>query len=108
MPIYVARRNQRKGLYLKNQNLMFYLPEMSPAQLDEMIRKQLEKLGITKESDVQAVIDKAEKDYESRVKVDEATREIRRLMQLRADGAKLMQRGFRKWVPAFFRPKKET
>jgi hypothetical protein len=106
--IWVAKRKERKGLYLGDQNLMFYLPKTSSAQLDELIRKQLEKLGIRKESEVQKVLEKAEQDYELRVKVQEAIKELKRLMDLKRNGNKLMSRGFRKWTSAFYRPMKET
>ena len=111
--LYVARRKQRKGFYLpmggtvENPSLMFYLPEregrqVSENQLDELIRAQLEKVGITKESDVQAVINKAEEDYELRVKVDEAKKELRRLMDIKLKGGKLMSVGHKKWRQAFY------
>jgi len=111
--LYVARRKERKGLYVpmegtaNNPGLIFYLPEregrqIGSAQLDEMIRKQLEGVGITKESDVQAVVEKAEQDYEYRIKVEEAKKELKRLMAIRAQGGKLMSTGFRKWTQAFY------
>ena len=111
--LYVARRKQRKGFYLpmggtvENPSLMFYLPEregrqVSAGQLDELIRAQLEKVGITKESDVQDIINKAEEDYELRIKVEEVKKELRRLMDIRAKGGKLMSTGFRKWKQAFY------
>ena len=64
----------------------------------------MQKQGITNEADVQAVIESAEADYEARLKVGEARRELRRLMALKAEGAKLMQVGFRKWKQVFVRP----
>jgi len=109
--LYVARRNERKGLYIQgtgeNPSLIFFLPErgdrqVSAGQLDELIRSQLEKVGITKESDVQAVVAKAEEDYELRVKVEEAKKELRRLMDIRAKGGKLMSVGRGKWAQAFY------
>ena len=108
MRLYVARRAPRKGLYLpmgqnsQNPSLLFPLTRsLDPrsGELDELIRIELEKLGITKESDVQAVIDKAEEDYELRIKVEEARKEVRRLMDLKREGYSLMQRGYKKWVP---------
>ncbi len=113
MPLYVARRNQRKALYLpmggaeKNLSLMFYLPEkegrqIGTSQLDELIRSQLEKVGITRESDVQDIVDKAERDYELRIKVEETKKEIRRLMDIRAKGGKLMRTGDKKWGQTFY------
>ena len=108
--LYVARRPGRKGLYLpqgmsrENPSLLFPLDRTDPSELDELIRAQLAKVGVTKESDVQAVIDKAETDSEARIKLTVARKELRRLMALRAEGAKLMQSGFRKWKQAFYRP----
>ena len=113
--LYVARRKERKGLYIpmggtaENPGLVFFLPEkgvlperqISSGQLDEMIRKQLELVGITKESDVQAVVEKAEEDYEYRVKVEEVKKEVKRLMDIRAQGGKLMRVGG-KWKQAFY------
>ena len=111
--LYVARRKRRHGFYIPmdgtpdNPSLMFFLPqgkgeEVSKSQLDELIRSQLEKVGITKESDIQDIINKAENDYELRVKVEEVKKEIRRLMAIRAEGGKLMSSGFRKWRQAFY------
>ena len=108
--LYVARRKERAGFYLpmggtlNNPGLMFLLPErgvekerqIDSSQLDEQIRAQLEKVGITKESDVQAIVAKAEEDYETRVKLEEVKKEVRRLMTLRAEGKKLMRVG-KKW-----------
>jgi len=107
--LFVARRPQRKGLYLpqeqvsSNPSLLFPLTKSTdPSQLDELIRAELEKVGITKESEVQAVLDKAEADYEFRMKVQDARKEIRRLMALRAEGHKLMQVGNKKWKQVYY------
>ena len=121
--LLIARKEQRAGLYLpmggtiENPALLFFLPEkgvekerqIDSSQLDEQIRAQLQKVGITKEADVQAVIDKAEEDYESRVKLEETKKELRRLMALRAEGKKLMSVGFRRWREVNYRqiPHKE-
>ena len=109
--LYVARRPQRIGLHIpmgKTQDLMFFLPknrkeQLDRSELDELIRANLAKLGVTNEAELQAIIDKAETDYEMRIKVAEAAREVRRLMKLRAEGAKLKSIGFRKWAPASYR-----
>ena len=107
--LYVARRPKRRGLYIPmgmsrlNPSLLFPLDGLDPSELDELIRAQLAKVGVTKESDVQAVIDKAEEDSEARIKLAEVRRELRRLMKMKEDGAKLMQVGFRKWKSAFYR-----
>ena len=110
--MHFQRNPQRKGLYLpmgqvsQNPSLLFPLTKSTdPGLLEEQVRVELEKVGITKESDVQAVLDKAEEDYELRIKVKEAQREIRRLMKLRAEGAKLMSAGNKKWKEVYY-PKK--
>jgi hypothetical protein len=108
---YVARQNKRKALYLpmggtaQNPSLMFFAPGASKEQTNELVLKQLEKQGITKRSAVNKILTQAEVDYERRIKVAEAQAELRRLMELKRLGAKLIQRGYRKWVPASFRPK---
>ena len=76
--IKIQQRANRLGLYVPgrgtaaNPNTVFFLPGISGAQLDDMVRKQLASVGITKESDVQSVMDKAEADYELRCKIEEA------------------------------------
>ncbi len=103
--LYVARRTQRTGLFLpmkKQSDLMFFLPKVDRSELDEIIRANLAKVGITDESQVQGIVDKAEVEYERRIKVAEAEREVRRLMELKANGAKLMQKGNKKWVETFY------
>mgnify|MGYP001578006855 CR=1 FL=1 len=108
--LFVVRRTQRGALFLpmqqtqKNPGLIFPLVPVDRAQLDQQIRQQLEKQGITGEGEVQSIVDSAEKQYEQRVKVTEAKREIRRLMNIRRAGGKLMQVGFRKWRRVFYRP----
>src|SRR3990167_11378724 len=115
--LVIARRKERAGLSLPmggiidNPALLFFLPEkgvekerqIDSSLLDEQIRAQLQKVGITKEADVQAIIDKAEEDYEYRVKLEETKKELRRLMALRSEGKKLMQVGFRKWREVNYR-----
>lgn len=106
--LYVARRALRRGLYLpqgmskSNPSLIFPLDKTDRSELDELVRAQLAKLGITKESEVQAVVDKAEADSEARIKLAEVRKELRRLMALKAEGAKLMQTGFRRWREVFY------
>ncbi len=110
--LYVARRAGRRGLCLPqemskvNPSLIFPLDNTERSELDELVRAQLSKLGITKESEVQAVVDKAETDSEAKVKLAETRKELRRLMSLRAEGASLMQVGFRRWKQVFYRPTK--
>ena len=109
--LYVARRAPRQALYLPmqtnkaNPSLLFPLYGLDRSELDDLARATLAKQGITDEAEVQAVVEKAETDYEERIKVDEAKKEVRRLMAEREKGNKLMQVGFRKWRPVFYRPK---
>lgn len=107
--LYVARRPNRIGLSIPmNQvsdspNLLFpLLKKTDPGLLEEQIRIELEKLGVTKESDVQAVFEKAETDFEFRIKVAEARKEIKRLMDLRREGKKLMSVGNKKWKEVWY------
>jgi len=91
----------------RNPTLMFFLPQtsrqqISPGHLDEMVRSQLAKQGITQESAVNTIVEKAEAEYEERIKMLEAHQEAKRLMGLRAAGAKLMQVGYRKWRQVFY------
>ena len=110
--LYVARRPTRRGLLLPmmrskaNPSLIFPLDGVDRSELDELIRAILAKQGVTNESEIQAIMEKAEQDSEIRIKVAEARKEVRRLMGLRAKGARLIQRGFRKWAEAFFPGKK--
>lgn len=106
--LFVARRPQRRGLYIprlgskSNPSLLFPLDGVDRSELDNLIRAILSKDGVTEESEVQAVIEKAEQDSEFRIKVAEAKAEVRRLMKERAKGNRLIQVGFRKWLPAWF------
>ena len=108
--IWIARRTttSRQALLLPGQgtkdspNLMFFLPGMDEHQLDQLVRRELEKQGVTKEAEVHAAVEQAESEYERRRKVDEARTEVRRLMALKAGGATLMQVGNRKWKQAFY------
>lgn len=105
--IYVARRAKRKGLHLQmsgtreNPNLMFVLPN-DRSELDNLVRGILAKQGITKESEVQTIIDRAEMQAEERIKVNEAIKEISRLMAIKEAGGKLISMGRRKWAQAFY------
>ena len=108
MRLFVARRKERTGFYLPMQgtkekpSLLFFLPKVERGQLDELIRSQLQKQGITNEADVKRIVDQAETEYERRIKTVEAEKEIRRLMQIKAEGGKLMQVGRRKWKRTFY------
>ena len=110
--LYIVRSPKRAGLYLEmegtpqNPNLMFFLPKMERSQLDQFVRSELAKQGVTQESVINKIIDKAEEEYEKRVKMKEAKAEVKRLMEIRARGGKLMQRGYRKWVEVSYAPLK--
>jgi len=106
--LLIARRPQRKGLLVgmggtkASPNLLFPLYGIERGELDELIRAILAKGGVTEESEIQAIIEKAEQAAEVRIKVSEAKAEVRRLMRIRAAGGKLMQVGFRKWKQVFY------
>lgn len=106
--IYVARRPKRRGLLIPmmgnraNPSLLFPLDGVEKEELEDLIRAILAKQGITDEREVQAIVEKAEQDSEVRIKVQEARRELRRLMSIRARGISLIQSGFRRWKEAFF------
>ena len=110
--IYVARRTvvPRMGLHLQtegtkdNPSLMFFLPGMDDHQLDQLVRSELAKQGISNESQVNAVVEQAESQYEHRRKVEEARQELQRLMTVKREGGtkRLMQQGNRKWTEAFY------
>ena len=82
--------------------ILFPLDKTGRSELDELIRAILAKQGVTNEAEIQAIVERAEVDSEVRIKVAEARKEVRRLMALKAQGAKLMQMGFRKWKQAFY------
>lgn len=106
--ILIARRQTRRGLLLpqkgnrKNPNLLFPLDGVDRGELDELIRAILQKQGVTNEAEIQAIVEIAERDSEIRIKIAEAKTELRRLLELRKQGVKLMQRGHRKWVQVFY------
>ena len=82
--------------------ILFPLDKTDRSELDELIRAILAKQGVTNEAEIQAIVERAEVDSEVRIKVAETRKEVRRLMALKAQGAKLMQMGFRKWKQAFY------
>ena len=108
--LYIVRAPKRIGLHLEmegtvqNPNLLFFLPKMDRSQLDQFVRKELEKQGVTKERDINSIIDKAEEQYERRLKINEVNTEFNRLMEIRRNGGKIMQTGYRKWKQVFYRP----
>lgn len=107
--LYVAREPRRIAMSIPMEQsaamphlLIPFTKDVDPSKLDELIRQQLDKLGVTNESDVQKIVEKAETDFEARVKIEEARKEIRRLMDMKRNGAKLMSVGRRKWRQAFY------
>ena len=102
--ILIARRPKRRGLLLprKGKSLLFPLDGVDRGELDELIRAILAKQGVTNEAEIQAIVEIAERDSEIRIKIAEARAELRRLLEFRKQGATLMQRGYRKWVQAFY------
>ena len=110
--LYIARTPKRLGLHLEmegtaqNPNLMFFLPKMEKGQLDQFVRSELAKQGVTKESVVNKIIEEAEEQYEMRIKIAEAKAETKRLMEIRANGGSIMQVGYRKWKQVFYPARK--
>ena len=106
--IAIHRGARRKALLIaragtkRSPDLLFPLYGMERRELDDLVRAILARGGVTEETEVQAVVSKAEEDMEIRIKVAEAKAEVRRLMALKAKGARLMQVGFRKWKQAFY------
>jgi len=97
----------RLGLYVplgqtKNSpSLVVPFYKMERSELDDIVRLELSKQGITDETEVQTICDEAETQYEQRRKTHEASMELRRLMEIRAGGGKLMSVGHKKWVQVF-------
>lgn len=85
-----------------NPSLIFPLAQTDNSELDELVKATLEKQG--RLGEVNKLMEQAELDYENRIKVAEARQELRRLMGMRGEGMKLMQRGFRKWQQVSYRP----
>lgn len=82
MDLWVARRDfGRKGVLLPVGNgVMIPLHKMGKNQLEEIIDWQLEKGGVPKE-ERQKVREKAELDYENRIKTKAVSLEIRRRLE---------------------------
>jgi hypothetical protein len=101
-------RPQRKALLIAgdmnkaNPGLLFPLHGIAPGELDELIRAILAKRGITDEHTIHAIIEKAEKDAEVRLKVSQARAKIRKIMAEKRKGNKIMMNGHQNWVPVFF------
>jgi len=110
--LYVAMRPERKALFLpmgrdsKSPSLIFPLIKnlRDPSELEEHVRKQLAKLGITKEADIQALMDKEAENYEARIKLAEARKLLRKYMDIKKKSGKLMQTGHKKWSEVSYRP----
>ncbi len=105
---YIVRDKGRKFLFMpqdatkKNPSTIIPLYKTDRGELDELVRAQLEKRGVSGESALNDAIEKSENYREGRQKKIEASREIHRLMAIRAEGHSLMQLGFRKWKEAFY------
>lgn len=101
------RDANRIGLYIplgqtkESPSLIVPFYKMERSELDDIVRLELSKQGITDETKVQEVCDEAERQYEERRKTAEASREIRRLMEIRRNGGKLMSVGSKKWRQVF-------
>lgn len=103
--IAITRNKKRKALLIRGEsslNVLFPLYQLDKAELDQLFRGILAKQGVTEESEINAIIEKAEQDYEVRIKVAEAKAELRRLMELKRQGHSLMRVGFRKWRQAHY------
>jgi len=107
--LYVARRDNRKAFMLpmsgteKDPTLLFPLTNhLENGELDELVRAMLEKQGIRGESKIQLTVSQAEEEYEKRIKVAEARRELHRLMDLKGEGKKLMSTGNKKWKEVYY------
>ncbi len=104
------RDDHRLGLYVplgqtkESPSLVVPFYKMERSELDDIVRLELSKQGITDEAAVQAICDEAETQYEERRKVEEARQELKRLMEIRARGGKLMSVGNKKWAQVFYRP----
>ena len=105
------RDSHRSGLYIplgqtkESPSLVVPFYKMERSELDDIVRLELSKQNppITEESEVQAICDEAEVQYEQRRKTEEARQELKRLMEIRTQGGKLMSVGHKKWKQAFYR-----
>lgn len=104
--LYVVRRPQRQAIMLPGQmtkanpSVIIPLYKTERQELDDLVRAIAEKQG--QSSQVESLVEQAEEGYENRLKISEARKELRRLMELRRNGNSLMQVGFRKWRAAWF------
>ena len=107
--IFIERTPERRGLLLplggtaEKPSLMFvFNHKLDRSELDHIIRANLATQGITDEAEIQTIINKAEIQYEQKLKNLETMREAKRLLEIRAKGGKLMSTGYRKWAQAFY------
>jgi len=105
--LLVARTPKRRGLIVSrglgnSPSLLFPMDGTEKTELEDLIRAILAKGGVTNESEVQAVMEKAEQDYEIRIQIAEVKKEVRRLLAIRWSGKSIIQVGYRKWREAFF------
>ena len=112
--IWIARRKEREALLLPTlgtrKKPWIIIPlndKLERSELDELVRGQLEKQGVSSESAVHNMVEKAEQRYEQRIKTKESSERLNQYLEWRKQGLKLMQVAFRKWAPVFYRPKKE-
>ncbi len=102
------RDDKRLGLYVplgqtkESPSLVVPFYKMERSELDDIVRLELSKQGITDETTVQAICDEAEAQYEQRRKVEETRQELRRLMEIKRQGGKLSSVGHKKWAQTFY------
>ena len=99
--LYIARRPTRQALFLgmegSRSQPSVILPlskDVSNSELDELTQRSLEKLGVPRDQ-WHAVVEKAERDYEYRRKVAEASEELHRRIREQAEYSKLKFGGLR-------------
>ncbi len=110
MSIPVLRHPKRKSIRLQLDNKTNLLIPINlksgkvavdDHELDDLVRTSLGKKGYT-EAQINAMIEKAEKNFEYFLKVEEAKKQLRQCREWKLKGNHLIQVGFRKWLPAFF------
>lgn len=81
--LYIARRPTRQALFLKQEQsreqpsvILPLYKELDNSELDELVQAALEKQGIPKEK-FHDLLEQAEKDYEYRLQLEEARKELR-------------------------------
>ena len=97
---YIARKKPRMAVMLPlggtrlNPNVIIPLYKMGKSELEEMILAQMEKRGLS-HADGTKVREQAEVDYEERIKVAEARKELRRRLHEQAEFPKLKHGGLK-------------